>query len=268
MFLISTLICTVPSIQIESLSRPRVIFPAHEDFVWQQGDIHNIRWHGISRGSFVKIMLVWQNRKKAMEYVLVHHIASFGSLPFRMPYDSPVGKSFRIQIISKLSIDESADSCSFAIQTKLKDNYWRSVQPRLKRYDVKEFFAAPCLAVATAARVYSAHIKEDYAHLHICAHSLPSKDRLFEKRQYSGGIDHMKQLSPETVNRVHTLQTHGQDETLPIFELAARSAFMKRARQIQIEENKRFEAELGCSGQDSHDYNLQTQPKTTKLPMI
>jgi hypothetical protein len=180
-------IWTVPSIQLKTISRPRVIFPTHEDFVWHHnivwvmytytfcgdtispqysmGDVHNVRWYGISRGSFVKIMLLWQDKIKAKENVLVHHVASFGSLPFRMPNDCPVGKSFRIHIICKSRTHERADSCSFAIQTKLKDsdNCLRSTHHSVQRYDLEEFLSAPCMTVATASRAYSVHIKSDYA---------------------------------------------------------------------------------------------------------
>jgi len=266
-FLIRPLICTVPSIRLETISRPRVTFPAHEDFVWHQGDIHTIRWHGISRGSFVKIKLLWQKKNKTMEHVLIHHIASFGSLPFRMLNDSPLGKSFRILIMSKSITEERAESCSFAIQTKLKDSNLRTSQRVLKRYDITEFISAPCLAVATAARAYSAHIKEDYSQRQMCAQSLPSLDRLIEKRQCCGEIDHMSQLSPETTSHLNTLQRHhhNQHETLSIFELAAQSASMERARQIENEEDKYFEAELGFTGPASYDYHLPSTIRNYKL---
>ncbi len=264
-FFIRPLICKVTSTPHATISRPKVIFPVHEDFVWHQGDIHTIRWHGISRGSFVKVKLLWQNRSKIMEHILVDNIASFGSLPFRMPNDSPLGKCFRIQIMSKSVTDEHAESCSFAIQTKLKDTYLRSTQCALKRYDIKEFISAPCLAVATAARVYSVHTREENATRHTPGQSLHSMNWLIEKRQSSEEFDAETQLIPEMINRSNALQIDSQAESLSIFELAARSACMERARQIQKEEDKWFEAELWNAGKASHghlqgrvNYKLET----------
>ena len=247
-FLLSPLVVQVPRVQPASV--PQVIFPSHEQFTWYQGDTHTVRWQGIPRGIMISIYLVFHSENEKTKLTLVHNISSFGSLPYRMPLDGPVGYHFKIRIVpknrSQAGASYNAESCGFSIQKKHSKKIFSNVALAQGLDGVHDY--SKCPSVLASAKIY---LKD----------SLPSASRynITQSPHQSSagvqGINPSQRLAWTSVSSMpkespacHGHQLHGStpsirpesESGMPIFELAAVQASERRKLQIQKQDGAIF----------------------------